>query len=102
MQSTDTMYGIGLGLIRFGAILGALTIGIFAKKIRMNMLYRWLIAIMLLLFPIAVAVMPFMLKLGYYPLFILFLLDITHTAVVLMLFNIWLSVKCKRKHLMKT
>ena len=31
MQSSDTMYGIGLGLVSFSTILGALTIGIFTK-----------------------------------------------------------------------
>lgn len=97
MQSTDTMYGVGLGLISFGAILGVLTIGIFAKKLRMNTLYRWLIAIMLLLLPIAVAVMPFMLKLGYYPSFILFLLGIIPIAVILMLLDIFVISKVQKK-----
>lgn len=97
MQSTDTMYGVGLGLISFGAILGALTIGIFAKKLKMNTLYRWLIAIMLLLLPIAVAVMPFMLKLGYYPSFILFLLGIIPIAVILMLLDIFVISKVQKK-----
>ena len=32
MQSSDTMYGIGMGLIDFATILGALAIGFFAKN----------------------------------------------------------------------
>ena len=34
MQSSDTMYGIGMGLIDFATILGALSIGFFAKSYR--------------------------------------------------------------------
>lgn len=69
----------------------------FAKKLRINTLYRWLIAIMLLLLPIAVAVMPFMLKLGYYPSFILFLLGIIPIAVILMLLDIFVISKVQKK-----
>ena len=34
MQSSDTMYMIGMGLIDFATILGALSIGFFAKSYR--------------------------------------------------------------------
>ena len=40
MQSSDTMYGIGMGLIDFATILGALSIGFFAKKLQMKTLYN--------------------------------------------------------------
>jgi len=97
MQSTDTMYGLGLGLISFAAILGALTIGMFTKRLRMNTLYRWLIVLALLLLPIAIAVMPFMLKLGYYPSFIVFMLGILPIAVILMLLDIFIISKVQKK-----
>ena len=97
MQSTDTMYGLGLGLISFAAILGALTIGMFTKRLRMNTLYRWLIVLALLLLPIAIAVMPFMLKLGYYPSFIVFMLGIIPIAVILMLLDIFIISKVQKK-----
>jgi len=97
MQSTDTMYGLGLSLISFAAILGALTIGMFTKRLRMNTLYRWLIVLALLLLPIAIAVMPFMLKLGYYPSFIVFMLGILPIAVILMLLDIFIISKVQKK-----
>ena len=97
MQSTDAMYGVGLGLISFGAILGALTIGLFTKKLKMNTLYRWLIAVTLLLLPIAISVMPFMLQLGYYPSFILFILGIVPIAVILMLLDVFVISKVQKK-----
>jgi len=97
MQSTDAMYGLGLGLISFSAILGALTIGMFTKRLRMNTLYRWLIVLALLLLPIAIAVMPFMLKLGYYPSFIVFMLGIIPITVILMLLDIFIISKVQKK-----
>lgn len=97
MQSTDTMYGLGLGLVSFAAVLGALTVGFFTKRIRMNTLHRWLIAISLLLLPIAIAVMPFMLKLGYYPSFILFMLGILPIAVILILLDIFVISNVQKK-----
>lgn len=89
MHSTDTMYGLGLGLVSFAAVLGALTVGIFTKKLRMNTLHRLLIVIALLLFPMAAATMPIMLNFGYYPSFILFMFSILPIAVILMLLDIF-------------
>lgn len=97
MQSSDTMYGIGLGLVSFSTILGALTIGIFTKFFRMNTLYRWLIAIALLFIPIAIAVMPDILKLGYYPGFIVFMLGMIPASAILMLLDIFVISKVQKK-----
>lgn len=44
MQSSDTLYGIGMGLINSATILGALSIGFFAKKMSLKTLHRWLFA----------------------------------------------------------
>lgn len=74
LQSSDTMYGIALGIIQFSSILGALTIGIFAKKMKITKLYRWLILISILILPMALAISPLVLGLGYFPSFILFFL----------------------------
>ncbi|MDQ0174258.1 MFS transporter [Bacillus chungangensis] len=74
LQSSDAMYGISLGIIQFSSILGALTIGIFAKKMKITNLYRWLILISILILPMALAVSPLIVRLGYFPSFILFFL----------------------------
>lgn len=71
LHSTDTMYGIGMGLVNLAAVLGALTIGLFVKSLKMSTAYRWIVAAAVFLLPIASAVMPFILTLGYYPSFIL-------------------------------
>ncbi len=97
MKSTDTLYGIGLGLISFAAVLGALTIGLFTKWLRMDTLYRWLIAITLLLLPIAAAVMPRILRLGYFPSFILFMMGIIPIAMILMMLDIFVISRVQTK-----
>ena len=97
MQSSDTMDGIGLGRVSFSTILGALTIGIFTKFFRMNTMYRWLIAIALLFIPIAIAVMPDILKLGYYPGFIVFMLGMIPASAILMLLDIFVISKVQKK-----
>ena len=97
MQSSETMYGIGLGLVSFSTILGALTIGAFTKIFRMNTLYRWLIAIALLFIPIAIAVMPDVLKLGYYPGFIVFMVGMIPASAILMVLDIFVISNVQKK-----
>jgi len=63
----------------------------------MNTVYRWLIAAALLLLPIAVAVIPFMLKFGYYPSFIIFMLGIIPIAIILTLLSIFVISKVQKK-----
>ena len=60
MQSSDTLYGMGMGFVNFATILGALSIGFFAKKMRLKTLHRWIITCALLI-PTAVSLMPFVL-----------------------------------------
>ncbi|MDR0518134.1 MAG: MFS transporter [Fibromonadaceae bacterium] len=74
MKSTDIQYGIGLGILQLSAIVGALSTGVFAKKLRISKLHIPIIAIALLLLPMAFAVTPAFLELGYMPSFALFFL----------------------------
>lgn len=97
MQSSDTMYGVGMGLINFATILGALTIGFLAKKMQMKTLYRWIIAIALLIIPIAVSVMPLVLGLGYYPSFLLFMLGGIPIAMAATILSIFVITKVQKK-----
>lgn len=59
LQSTDTMYGFGMGIIEFASILGALTIGSISTRLHIKTLYRWLLIITGLLVPQALSVTPF-------------------------------------------
>ncbi|EQF24264.1 major Facilitator Superfamily protein [Clostridioides difficile CD160] len=81
MNSSNNMYGIGIGIIEFSSVLGALSIGLFAKKMKMNTLYRWLMLISILMIPMAISISPSMLRLGYYPSFILLFICIIPVAM---------------------
>ncbi|MGY4794993.1 MFS transporter [Lysinibacillus fusiformis] len=73
MKSSDTLYGIGMGIIDFATILGALTMGYFAKKLRIHTLYIWVLVSAFLVIPMAMAVFPHTLQIGYYPSYTLFI-----------------------------
>lgn len=97
MQSSDTMYGIGMGLIDFATILGALSIGLFTKKMQMKKLYHWLIVITLLIVPMALSITPPVLGLGYYPSFILFILCAILIAMTMTIISIFVITVVQKK-----
>lgn len=96
MQSSETFYGIGMGLINLATIIGALTIGIFARHMSMKKLYLWILVIALLILPMAAAVAPFMLGLGYYPSFILFMLSALPIAMIMTIISIFMIAKVQK------
>lgn len=96
MQSGDTLYGIGMGLINFATILGALSIGFFAKKMRLKTLHRWLFACSLMMIFMTVSLMPFVLGMGYYPSFILFMLGAVPIAASMTMISIYIITKVQR------
>ncbi|WP_141548522.1 MFS transporter [Bacillus wiedmannii] len=97
MQSSDTMYGIGMGLIDFATILGALSIGFFAKKLQMKTLYNWMLIIALLVIPVALSVTPYILNLGYYPPFILFIFSSLLIAMIMTIVSIYVITVVQKK-----
>lgn len=74
MQSSDALYGFGMGFVNFATILGALSIGFLAKKMRVNELYRWVLAVAFLIVPMGLSITPAALRLGYYPSYTAFVL----------------------------
>ncbi|MGE7839543.1 MFS transporter [Lysinibacillus sp. NPDC093712] len=97
MRSSDSLYGIGMGLIDFATILGALSIGIFAKKMGIHNLYRWVFITALLVVPMAMSVMPFVLDMGYYPSFILFIFSAVLIAMVMTIISIFVITIVQKK-----
>lgn len=89
MQSSDTLYGVGMGLIDFATILGALSMGYMAKKVGINNLYFWVFITALLIVPMALAVTPFMLNIGYYPSYTLFVGSALIIAMILTVISIY-------------
>ncbi|MGL6198823.1 MAG: MFS transporter [Lachnospiraceae bacterium] len=96
MQSGDTLYGIGMGIINFATILGALTIGFFSKKMKLKKLYRWILVAALMMIPMALSLMPFMLCLGYYPSFVVFMLGAIPIAACMTIISIYIITKVQK------
>ncbi|MCU5375984.1 MFS transporter [Bacillus cereus] len=97
MESSDMLYGIGMGLIDFATILGALSIGFIAKKIQMKTLHYWMLLIALLVIPMALSVTPVILNLGYYPPFILFILSSILIAMIMTIVSIYVITVVQKK-----
>ncbi len=89
MQSSDTLYGVGMGLIDFATILGALSMGYFAKKMGINNLYIWIFITALLIVPMALSVTPLLLKIGYYPSYTLFVVSALLIAMIMTIISIY-------------
>nr|UWI48742.1 MFS transporter [Clostridioides difficile] len=89
MHSSNNMYGIGIGIIEFSSVLGALSIGLFAKKMKMSTLYRWLMLISILMVPMAISISPSMLRLGYYPSFILLFICVIPIAMSMTIITVF-------------
>ncbi|MDR1634262.1 MAG: MFS transporter [Bifidobacteriaceae bacterium] len=72
LHSSDLMYGIGLGCTELATIVGALGAGRITRRFKVTAMNRpiWLFA--LLTIPMALAVTPAVLSLGYWPAFVLF------------------------------
>lgn len=97
MQSSDTMYGTGMGLIEFATILGALSIGFFSKKMQMKKLYLWFLIMALLIVPMALSITPLMLGLGPHPSFILFILCAILIAMAMTIISIFVISAVQKK-----
>ena len=72
MKSSDTLYGIGMGIIDFATILGALTMGYFAKAAYSHPLYLG-IGVSLFGNSHGYGCAPRALQIGYYPSYSLFI-----------------------------
>lgn len=89
MGSNEMMYGVGMGLIQVSTILGALSIGLIAKRMSMKSIYLWLLGISVLIVPMALAISPLVLGLGYYPSFILFFACVIPIAMAMTIISIY-------------
>ncbi|MCL1820386.1 MAG: MFS transporter [Oscillospiraceae bacterium] len=69
LDSSENMYGIGMGLMQFSTILGAVLTGVITKKLVLSDLYKVLLVIAAVMLPMAFAVTPLVLGAGYWPSF---------------------------------
>jgi len=73
LQSSETWFGIGMAAAPFAGIIGAFTVGIFAKRMILPHLYKYASLYSITIFPMAFAVTPMVLNMGYWPPFITYL-----------------------------
>lgn len=97
MKSTDAMYGIGMGTINLATILGALSMGAAAKKMRMENLHRLLAAITLLFLPMALSVTPAWIRRGFYPSYLVFLACAVPIAMIMTIISIFVITKVQKE-----
>jgi MFS family permease len=97
LKSTDTLYGVGMGLIEFAMILGALLVGVFSKKIRIRTIWRWILGAALLFAPLALSLVPRALGLGFWPSFSAFTLCIMLISAAMTILSIFLIARIQAK-----
>jgi MFS family permease len=97
MHSGDALYGAGMGIIEAAIILGALTMGVFSKNMRVNTMYRWILLIAILFVGVALSVTPMLLGTGYWAPFILFMLCMIPMASATTILSIFAIVQVQKK-----
>ena len=97
LDSSDAMYGVGMGIIQLSTIVGALSIGLFAKKMMINRLHKWLYAVTLMIIPMALSVTPFILRLGYVPSFVLLFLGAAPICTALSIVSIFVLTRVQQE-----
>lgn len=89
LHSDNSMYGLGLGLLEFATIAGALSIGLFSKRLEFGVLHRWIAAIAFLLLPMAFSLTQSMLSRGYYISYMLYFLCAIPMVMILTMISIY-------------
>jgi MFS family permease len=93
MQGGDFAYGLGMGLINAASILGALTVGVFSKRMRTNNLWQWILGIAILFIPLAFSITPLVLNTGFLPSFALYMLCLILMVAATTILSIFVIVR---------
>jgi MFS family permease len=96
-QSGDAAYGAGMGLIEAASIIGALTVGVFSKKMRMDTVWRWILVVALLFIPLALSVTDAAIGTGFWPPFVVFTLCVMLMAAATTILSIFVIVRIQAK-----
>jgi MFS family permease len=97
LRSSDTLYGVSMGLIEAAMILGALLMGAFAKRMRVNTMWRYMLGIAILFVPLSFSVTPVLLGFKIWLSFAIFLLSAMLMAATMTVLNIFAIVQIQTK-----
>jgi MFS family permease len=97
LDSGDTLYGVGMGIIETAMIVGALLLGFFGKRMRIDTMWQWILVIALLFVPLSLSVTPMILGMGFLPPFVLFLLCFSLMAAMTTILSIFVVVRVQAK-----
>lgn len=89
MKSSNTMFGLGMGLFELATILGAISIGLFSEKLSINGLYKWIGAIAVLFVLMAISLLPGMLTQGFYGSFVMYFAGALPVTMILTMISIY-------------
>lgn len=96
MNLNTGLYGIGIGIMEFATILGALLIGAVSKKIRVSNFYLWILFVAILLIPMGMSTIPLLLQHGTFPAFALFVLGGVPLSACLSIVSIFAISKIQK------
>ena len=96
MNLNTGLYGIGIGIMEFATILGALLIGAVSKKIRVSNFYLWILFVAILLIPMGMSTIPLLLQFGTFPAFALFVLSGVPLSACLSIVSIFAISKIQK------
>jgi MFS family permease len=97
LNSGDTLYGIGMGAVEAAMIIGALLVGVFSKKMRVNAIWRWVLGIALLFVPLSLVLTSFMLDMGFWPPFSAFTICIMLMSAATTILSIFVITRVQAK-----
>ncbi|MGG5371653.1 MFS transporter [Enterococcus sp. AZ196] len=96
MNLSTGLYGVGVGIIEFATILGALLVGFVSKKLNVSNFYLWILFISVLLIPIALSCSPLILNYGTLQPFSLFLISGVPLSACLSIVSIFAISKVQK------
>jgi MFS family permease len=97
MKSPDALYGIGMGAVEAASVVGALTVGVFSKKMSITGIWQWIFVIALLFIPLAFVVTPAASGAGFWPPYIGFCLFMVIIAAATTILSIFVIVRIQAK-----
>lgn len=97
MHSSDTMYGLGMGIIELSVIVGALATGIVSYKLTLSRMHWLMFIAAMLTVVMAVAVMPSLYEFGFATSFTLLISSAGLIVIVATLMNVFI-ITLVQKH----